>query len=47
MNVIVKSFIENNIRLNLLLNKLLNKYLYIVKICHISIYDFNVYCFYQ
>ena len=37
MNVIVKSLIENNIRLNLFLNKLFKKYLYIMKICHISI----------
>ena len=37
MNVIVKSLIENNIRLNLFLYKLLKKYLYIMKICHITI----------
>ena len=37
MNVIVKSLMENNIRLNLFLSELLKKYLYIMKICHISI----------
>ena len=37
MNVIAKSLIENNIKLNLFFNKLLKKYLYIMKICHISI----------
>ena len=37
MNVIVKSLIENNIKLNLFLKKLLKKYLNIMKICHISI----------
>ena len=34
MNVIVKSLIENNIRLNLFLNKLLKKYLHIMKMSY-------------
>ena len=37
MKVTAKSLIETNIRLNLFLNKLLKKYLYIMKICHITI----------
>ena len=37
MNVTLKSLIKDNIRLKLFLNKLLKKYLYIMKICYISI----------